>query len=129
MLANPKVCRRLKIELANDWPDIDAIPSWTTLERLPYLKAVLQESLRPSVRVFSRLPRVNHNSSLRYGNWVIPPGTAVGMSQRFMHFDPSMYPDPWRFDPERWMQGEKSKELEKYLVAFSRGSRRCVGMQ
>ena len=128
-LANPQVCRRLKTELANIWSDPQAIPAWNALESLPYLNAVIQESLRLSVGVMSRLPRVNHQSSMRYGDWIIPPGTPISMSQRFIHFDPSIYPDPWRFDPERWMQGEKSKQLEKYLVSFSRGSRGCLGMQ
>ena len=129
VLANPDVHRRLKKELEDAWPDPDTIPLWTRLERLPFLRAVIQESLRLSVGVMSRLPRVNRHSSIRYGDWVIPPGTAVSMSQRFVHFDRSIYPDPLRFDPERWMQGEKSKQLEKYLVSFSRGARGCVGMQ
>jgi cytochrome P450 len=80
VLGNPDVCKCLRKELAENWSDGDPIPPWTMLERLPYLKAIIQESLRLSVRVISHLPRVNHRSGMRYGEWVIPPGTPVSMS-------------------------------------------------
>lgn len=51
----------------------------------------------------SHLPRVNHRSGMRYGEWLIPPGTLVSMSQRLIHFNPTIYLHPWRFDPERWI--------------------------
>lgn len=132
LLANPSICERLKRELEEAWPVVYTglpMPEWTALEKLPYLKAIIQESLRMSVGVMSRLPRVNHHSTMRYRDWVIPRHTPVGMSQSLIHFNSTIFPDPWKFCPERWLQGEKSKKLEKYLVSFSRGSRSCIGMQ
>jgi cytochrome P450 len=130
LLANPDICQRLKQELKTIWPeDEDAIPPWTTLEKLPYFKGVLQESLRLSMGAMTRLSRVNHHESIRYGEWVIPKDTPVGMSQFLIHYNEKIFPDPWKFDPERWLQGEKSKQLEKYVIAFSKGSRGCIGQQ
>jgi cytochrome P450 len=37
-----------------------------------------------------------------------------------------IFPDPLKFDPERWL-GEDSSALEKWLVAFSKGRRQCIG--
>lgn len=54
--------------------------------------------------------------------------TVVGMSQTFMHCNPDIFPDPMRFDPERWLK-EDSAELLNYLVPFSRGQRQCIGMK
>jgi cytochrome P450 len=39
--------------------------------------------------------------------------------------DPTVFPDPSRFDPERWIANPR---LSRYQVAFSKGSRICVGI-
>ena len=129
VLANAEILAKLNEELVSAIPDANEIPLWTTLEKLPYLHAVIQESLRLSLGVLARLPRKNMKSPMMYKDWEIPKGQLVGMSSRNIHYNEDIYPDPWRFDPERWLKGQESKDLEKYLVSFSRGSRRCIGMQ
>ena len=128
LLANPKMATRLRAELREAWPNESRIPTWTALEKLPYLKAVLQESLRLSIGVSARLSRINHKSAMQYGDWIIPPHTAVSMSQRDIHYNPKIFPEPMKFAPDRWLQGEESRKLEKYLVSFSRGARGCIGI-
>jgi cytochrome P450 len=44
----------------------------------------------------------------------------------FVHHDQSIFPEPDVFKPERW-EGEQAKQLEKYLVPFSKGPRMCLG--
>lgn len=66
---------------------------------------------------------------MKFGEWIIPRSTIVGMSQPMIHFNEEIFPDPWRFDPERWMKGDESKALDKYLVSFSRGARECIAKQ
>jgi hypothetical protein len=41
--------------------------------------------------------------------------------------DPTIFPEPNKFDPERWIRG--GEELERYCVPFGKGSRRCIGMR
>ncbi len=41
------------------------------------------------------------------------------------HLDESLFPDPWTFDPGRWLE---NPELNKYIWSFSRGPRQCVGL-
>ena len=128
--ANPAIYQRLKTELSEAWPDAESPPPpVATLEKLPYLKACIQEALRLALGTMARLQRVNNHSDMRYHDWSIPKGTPIGMSHRFIHHDPNFFPDSQRYDPERWLQGDKSKHLEKYLVTFSRGSRQCLAMQ
>ena len=50
----------------------------------------------------------------------------MSTSAWFVHHDTSIFPDPDVFKPERW-QGEQAKELNKYLVPFSKGPRMCLG--
>ena len=128
VLANPHILLRLKKELAGVWPEDGSIPPWTTLEKLLYLTAVIHEALRIGTAP-GRLSRVNNHSDMQYKGWDIPKGTPVGMSVPFMHFNTKLFPDPWHFDPERWLKGEESKELEKYLVPFSSGARACIAQQ
>lgn len=44
-----------------------------------------------------------------------------------MHMDPDVYPEPQKFIPDRWL-GDYNPKMNRNLVAFSRGSRNCLGM-
>ncbi|CZR53570.1 related to cytochrome P450 [Phialocephala subalpina] len=88
----PHIYARLHQELVTAFPDKATIPSLQELERLPYLKACIQESLRLSYGLSARNPRM-HEKELRYGEWVIPQGTVVGMSIVDVHHDEEIFPD------------------------------------
>jgi hypothetical protein len=45
-----------------------------------------------------------------------------------VHRNPDIFPEPEIFSPERWLQSG-SQNLDKYLVAFSRGPRSCLGIK
>jgi cytochrome P450 len=129
VLANPPVLRKLRYDLIKAWPDLDKMPSWAELEKVVYLKGIIQEALRLSLAAIGRLSRVNHSNDLEYKGYLIPRGTIVSMSHRFINFDPELFPDPYKFDPERWLQGEKSKTLERSFHPFSKGQRACLGIK
>lgn len=106
-----------------------------TLEQLPYLNALIRESLRLTYGVAGRLARISEEP-LYFTNretgreWVIPRGTPVGMSIAQLHHDETVFPDSHKWIPERWLDvdGELSSGLDKYLLSFTRGSRQCLGM-
>jgi cytochrome P450 len=52
----------------------------------------------------------------------------VAMGHTFMHRNPDIFVDPMNFNPERWLNGS-SKELDNYLVSFSKGPRSCLGIK
>lgn len=64
---------------------------------------------------------------MTYKQYNIPAGTVVGMSNSDVLSDPSIYPDPEEFKPERWLDGTNRSRLLRYQVPFLRGSRNCVG--
>ncbi|KAK3080075.1 hypothetical protein LTS18_003201, partial [Coniosporium uncinatum] len=75
--------------------------------------------------------RISPDLPLHYGDWTIPPGTPVSMTQMFIHDDASIFTSPKRFLPERWVgeiEGQDPAELRRFLVPFSRGTRQCVGI-
>ncbi|KAI2616722.1 cytochrome P450 [Hypoxylon sp. NC1633] len=133
ILWNPKVYDRLKAELDEAMPNPDNILPWAQLEKLPYLTAVINESLRLSFGSVQRLPRVNRYESMEYGSWTIPAGVAVSMDAYHMHTNPDIFPEALDFVPERWLGDPKAPHngehpLPYYLVSFIRGSRVCLGM-
>lgn len=50
------------------------------------------------------------------------------MSSWVVHHNEEIFPNSTKFDPNRWGDPEVCKALEKYLFAFGKGSRQCVGM-
>lgn len=50
------------------------------------------------------------------------------MTSLLLHNNPDIFPNPEQFNPERWMDLAERHRLEKYLVAFSKGSRSCIGV-
>ncbi|KAK1997559.1 cytochrome P450 [Colletotrichum falcatum] len=138
LLTKPELLARLQDELRTVVDDPKRLPSWTALEGLPYLGAVLQEGLRLSYGVSARTARVPTEEDLVYRGefakrpveYVIPRGYAVGMSSAITHHDESVFPDSYRFVPERWLDenNQRRRDLDKGMLAFSKGSRSCLGM-
>jgi cytochrome P450 len=125
ILANPAILSKLQAELKTAIPDSTKIPRLSELQRLPYLHAVVQETHRFSHGVTGRLQRISPDKPIKYEDWLIPAGTPVSMTSLIQHKDPSKFPSPEHFNPDRWLSG---KTPEKYLVPFCKGSRQCLGI-
>lgn len=115
---------RLKQELREVMP-IDSLASWSTLEKLPYLSAVIKESLRLAYGTTSRFIRVAPNSPLQYKEYLIPAGTAVSMTAMLLCKHPDLFDEPEVFRPERWLSKNRSTDL----FVFGRGPRMCAGQK
>ncbi|CAA9958673.1 Cytochrome P450 [Pyrenophora teres f. maculata] len=138
ILTQPAILAKLTKELNSVVDDPKNLPGWLVLETLPYLGAVIQEGLRLSYGVSSRTARVATGEDLVYrGEWqkrgveyVIPKGYAVGMSSYVTHHNERTFPDSYKFVPERWLDenNQRRKDVDKSMLAFSKGSRSCLGM-
>lgn len=73
-----------------------------------------------------RLARISPDSPMQCGQWTIPAGTSVSMTSVLLHLNPDIFPYPHEFRPERWLDDPDGK-LDRYIVAFSGGSRICLG--
>lgn len=121
--------QRLRDELRDRQVDFNSATKLQQLEPLPFLTAVIMEGLRLSYGTATRLARIAPDRVIEYGDWNIPPGTPVGMSNALIFQDESIYPDPLVFEPERWTDPAERKRLDKYFVAFSKGTRSCLGFK
>ena len=115
---NPDALGRLRAELAALGPQ----PEPEASVRLPYLEAVCNETLRiyPPVHVIHRrLVR-----PLRLLGYDLPAGTVVAAGAYATHRIESIYPEPGRFKPERFI--DKSYTPFEFLP-WGGGARRCLG--
>jgi cytochrome P450 len=99
------------------------------VERLPYLRAVLSESLRlyPPAWIVTRQAR--HDTTV--AGRPIPAGGVIMMSQWVTHHDARWWPDADKFDPARWLEdGHAAPAAERPRYAyypFGGGPRNCIG--
>ncbi|KAI8627729.1 cytochrome P450 [Xylariaceae sp. FL1651] len=132
VLANPAIERSLREEISTVFVGSSTtdgsleIPTWAELEKLPYLRGCLKEALRLNGLV-GNLARCSPDEDIIYGKWRIPKNTPIGMSIYAMHMDPSVYPNPTEFKPERWV-GEYDPKMDRNFVPFTKGSRSCLGI-
>lgn len=130
ILANPPVLQKLQAELEEAMPNPAILPPFLDLDRLPYLNAVINEGFRLSHGIIQRLTRIAPDEALTVSSTstVIPAGTPISMSSWLIHLNPSLFPSPDDFKPERWLE-PGAERLKKYLVNFTKGSRMCLGKE
>lgn len=74
----------------------------------------------------TRLPHVVPRGVWDFKNLHIPAGTIVGCSAFELHYNAGAFPDPYSFQPERWLEGNVTPEANRYWFAFGAGSRACI---
>jgi cytochrome P450 len=120
---NPEAEARLHEEL--DAVLGGRLPTFEDVPRLDYTARVFNESLRLYPPTW-RLVRWAIEDC-EFGGYVVPAGSQVIVSQYVMHHDERYFPDPFRFDPERWTPEAKAERPQYSFFPFGGGPRRCLG--
>ena len=100
-------------------PTVDDVP------RLRYTEMVFAESMRlyPPAWAIGRLAVTDYE----VGGYRVPARSLVLLSQYVMHRDARYFPDPERFDPERWTTEAREARPQYSYFPFGGGPRRCIG--
>ena len=105
--------------LAGRLPTVEDVP------RLRYTENVMAESLRlyPPAWAMGRYAR----NDFSLGDYFLPARTTVLISQFVTHRDPRFFPDPLRFDPDRFSAENKLGRTKFTYFPFGAGLRQCIG--
>jgi cytochrome P450 len=100
-------------------------PQLGDFERLPYLRAVVSETLRlyPAAYILAR----TSVAPCTLAGYDFPADTTMIMAQWVMHRDPRYFDDPESFRPERWLDGLENRLPAGAYFPFGDGPRRCIG--
>ena len=102
--------------------------TFSTVKELPYLTAVVEESLRYSPPVPVTLPRIVPPQGAVICGHFLPEGTSVGVNQVAANLSARNFSNPEAFTPERWMgDAEFAGDDRNARKPFSHGPRNCLG--
>jgi cytochrome P450 len=120
---NPECERRFHAEIDGELQG--RLPTFEDVPRLRYVEMVLAESMRlyPPAWAMGRYAR----SDFQLGDFFLPAKTTVLMSQFITHRDARFFPDPLRFDPERFTPEAKARRTKFSYFPFGAGFRQCIG--
>jgi cytochrome P450 len=99
----------------------------TPLDRLSYLDAVIKEALRISPPIPMSFPRYVPSDGRTIDGYFLPGNTIVSCQPYTVHRIEEVFPEPDRFNPDRWLEEKGMKRRNRLFFAFGTGGRGCTG--
>ncbi|KXT09850.1 hypothetical protein AC579_2080 [Pseudocercospora musae] len=132
VLRHPEIREELEKEVAALSDDLSS----KELEQARFLNAVIHETMRLYGAVSIGLQRVVPPSGAHIAGFDLAPGTLVWPQMYTTRYDPSIWPDPLKFDPNRFLdvklpsmaEGNLTPTQKKVYVPFGGGTRMCLGI-
>jgi cytochrome P450 len=128
LLKHPDKMRKVQDELASSLGCKDFVEEHD-LNKLPYLDAVVKETLRMQPPA-ALLPRMVVVDGMSLGGYSVPIGTYVLVNLWAIGRDPAVWPEPEEFLPERFLgnQAADFRGLDFAYKPFGAGRRMCPGL-
>lgn len=130
---HPHIQERLAQEILSTFSSYEEIKAGPKLQGCKYLTAFLHETMRMAPPVSAEPPREVREGGTSVDGHYFPAGTLLSTAFWAQHYNKDYYPEPLKFTPERWIEGENGSTKESVALAesafcaFSTGSRGCVG--
>nr|CAD7463957.1 unnamed protein product [Timema tahoe] len=122
---HPDVLSRVLDEVDAVLGELPDVPTLGALRKLCYTEQCIKEALRlyPSVPIVAR----TLSEDVPMGKVTLPKGCQVIITPYATHRIPHIYPDPEKFDPDRFLP-ENMRGIHPYAyIPFSAGPRICIG--
>ncbi|XP_054289974.1 cytochrome P450 6k1-like [Macrosteles quadrilineatus] len=111
--------------------EVDSLTSITydSINSLPYLDMVIDETLRkyPPLGFLNRV--CSRDYYVPQADTTIEAGTQIFISIQGLHNDPTFFPEPEKFNPERFSKENREKIKQYTYMPFGEGPRFCIGMR
>ncbi|KAJ3657063.1 hypothetical protein Zmor_016095 [Zophobas morio] len=123
----PDIQEKVFQELVSVLPTIEKDPTLKEISRLDYLDRVIKETLRlvPIVPFILRFT----DEDIKCDSYVFPAGSNILVPIILLHRDPDVWPEPEKFNPDRFLPDEVAKRHRCSYIPFSFGSRNCIGLR
>ncbi|MGW2818914.1 cytochrome P450 [Streptomyces sp. NPDC001415] len=123
LIRNPEAQQRVRAELQAVCGDRPL--RYEDLDALTYTRRVLQEAIRlyGPTWLITRTAR----RTVELGGYLVPEGATVVYSPYLLQHDPSVFPEPDRFDPDRWTKERMTTAMRGSYIPFGAGRRNCIG--
>uniref|UniRef100_A0A0K0F0V7 Cytochrome P450 4V2 (inferred by orthology to a human protein) n=1 Tax=Strongyloides venezuelensis TaxID=75913 RepID=A0A0K0F0V7_STRVS len=127
LATHPDIQERLYDEICDVYEneERDVIPE--DLKKLEYLDRVIKESLRrhPTVPIVIR----STSKEIDILGYTLPKDTDFMVSIYHIHLNPETYPNPYKFDPDRFLPENCATRDPYDFIPFSAGPRNCIGQK
>ncbi|KAL4884953.1 cytochrome P450 [Aspergillus karnatakaensis] len=132
LLRSPQTLATLRkeLEVAKEQARVSSPITFQEARALPFLEAVIKESLRLHSAAAFTFPRVVSKGGLTLAGRVFPEKTTVGVNPWVAHRNTTIFgPGADEFRPQRWIDQDKSvlAEYESNFLTFGQGARTCIG--
>lgn len=128
--ARPDIQSQLRVELLTVVPNAVADRTYAMIDNLPYLNAVIMESLRLVDTISSYQTRVVPKGGCEISGYHIPAGTIISAQPYLINRQPSIFHNPEVFDPSRWiLPSDSYRALAKNMWTYSSGAQSCIGKE
>jgi len=124
LLRHPDWLGRVVRELDEIYADGRDV-SYQALREIPLLECALKETLRLHPPLIILMRKVM--SDFHYKGWTVPAGYTVATSPAVSNRMPEHFPDPERYDPDRYLAGRSEDKQSFAWIPFGAGRHRCVG--
>ncbi|HKA90142.1 MAG TPA: cytochrome P450 [Haliangiales bacterium] len=134
-LADDEICAQVKTFLLAGHETTASLLTWTLGLLAAHPAAVDRARTAPdtvfkeALRLYPPLWLVERRATLpdEIGGVSIPAGSPVAVCQWALHRDPAIWPEPERFDPDRFLPAAEAARPRGAYLPFGAGARTCVG--
>ncbi|GLH05689.1 Putative cytochrome P450 6a14 [Gryllus bimaculatus] len=126
---NPDVQRKLRREINAVVEKHDGHFTYESVMNIEYLEKVICETLRKYPPLSALVRECNAAYTIPGTKVVLESGTRVLIPVHAVQNDPAFFPEPQRYDPERFGERERARRPGYTYLPFGEGPRLCIGMR
>ncbi|XP_023720072.1 cytochrome P450 9e2, partial [Cryptotermes secundus] len=132
LAVNPDVQAKVRDEVDSVLKKHDGQLTFDAIQEMTYLDMALSEALRmypPAMAMIKLCTKPFKLPTPSGGTYEVEVGTPVVLPLYAIHCDPQHFPDPKRYDPERFSEGNKQSRHRYSYLPFGEGPRMCLGFR
>ncbi|KXJ70318.1 hypothetical protein RP20_CCG024124 [Aedes albopictus] len=126
---NQEIQDRAREEVQRVLAKHEGLLTYEALKDMVYVEQIVHESLRKYAPIGNIVRVANEPYEISKPDFTLEKGTMVMIPIHSIHHDPDIYPDPSRFDPDRFTPEAINGRPSHSFLPFGHGPRNCIGMR